>query len=181
MVYTMEIDIDGGCRGNGTPHAIGAAAAHFKVIGSHYESWTKPLPSHPRPTNQRAEMEAIILALDRALELYGELVRRPGLDVTIYTDSTYAVDCMTRWIPQWIDNGWTTTGRRPVANKDLLEHAWYLNNQVRLVGCVQYLWIPREQNTIADRLCNENMDNQGRIQITDPYVNHPPIVQARQV
>jgi hypothetical protein len=30
MVYHMEIDVDGGCRGNGHPRAIEAAAAMFK-------------------------------------------------------------------------------------------------------------------------------------------------------
>jgi ribonuclease HI len=67
MVYVMEIYIDGGCRGNGQPGAIGAAAAVFKHRYGH-KAWTRVLPRYPPPTNQRAEITAIIMALQQALE-----------------------------------------------------------------------------------------------------------------
>lgn len=160
MVYIMEIYTDGGCRGNGQPGAIGAAAAVFKSKYGRYNCWTMSLPSYPPPTNQRAEITAIILALKQALERYKELDSDPRLHVKIYSDSRYAVDCMTKWIYKWTKNGWVNYAGRSVANRDLLEEASDLDDTLKEEGEVEYLWIPREDNKIADRLCNENMDNQ---------------------
>ena len=78
MVYTMEIYVDGGCRGNGYTGSIGAAADVFKLKWGRLDPWTKSLPRYyPEPTNQRAEIMAIILALDVALEKYRELDTNP--------------------------------------------------------------------------------------------------------
>ena len=77
MVYTMEIYVDGGCRGNGQPGSIGAAAAVFKLRSGNQQAWTKALPQYPPPTNQRAEITAIILALKQALEKLAELHTNP--------------------------------------------------------------------------------------------------------
>ncbi|KAJ5966278.1 ribonuclease H1 [Penicillium waksmanii] len=159
MVYTIKIWTDGGCRNHGTPNAIGASAAVFETGPGVYMSWTRSLPSHPPPTSQRAEIDAINLALDQALVFYEELPSYTRLDVTIYSDSRYVVGCMTQWIPRFINNGWRNSAGRPVANRDLLEEAWYLNNELRQRGYVEYRWFPREQNQVADGLCDEEMDN----------------------
>jgi len=105
MVYIMDIYTDGGCRRNGRAGTIGAAAAVFKTKYGTHKAWTIKLPGHPRPTNQRAEITAIIVALLQALKKYRELASNPWLDVTIYSDSRYAVDCMTKWIYKWSRNG----------------------------------------------------------------------------
>jgi ribonuclease HI len=161
MVYTMKIYADGGCRGNGHPWAIGAAAIAFKSqTGTYYNSWTLSLPSDPPPTNQRAEITAIILALEQALERYEELNTNPWLDVTIYSDSKYVVNCMTDFIYKWTGNGWTTAAGYEVANRDLLEKASDLDDRLREEGDVTYVWIPREENEHVDTLCNEDMDDQ---------------------
>lgn len=160
MVYTMRIYTDGGCRGNGHPGAIGAAAAVFMKKHGRWKSWTRSLPSYPWPTNQRAEITAIILALEQALENLENLDTNPFLDVEIYSDSRYVVDCMTKWIYKWTKNGWTNYAGNEVANRDLLEEASDLDDRLKEEGTVAYIWIPREENGIADRLCNENMDDQ---------------------
>ncbi|KAJ5890733.1 ribonuclease H1 [Penicillium subrubescens] len=160
MVYAMEIYTDGGCRGNGSPWAIGAAAAAFKTKWGKYHGWTRILPSYPPPTNQRAEIVAIILALEQALEKYQELDTNPYLDVTIYSDSKYAVNCMKSWIYKWTNNGWINAAGNPVANRDLLEEASDLDDRLRNEGDVEYIWIPREENEVADRFCNEALDRE---------------------
>jgi len=60
MVFRMEIYVNGASRGNGQPGAIGAAAAVFQLRNGEYNYWTKNLPSHPTPTNQRAEITSIV-------------------------------------------------------------------------------------------------------------------------
>lgn len=61
-------------------------------------------------TNQRAELHAIISALEIALD---ENVRQ----LTIYSDSRYAINCATIWSAKWKQNGWKTIDNRPVKNK----------------------------------------------------------------
>ncbi|OGM42553.1 ribonuclease H1 [Aspergillus bombycis] len=160
MVYIMEIYTDGGCRGNGQSGAIGAAAAVLKNRYGKYSARTQSLPSYPPPTNQRAEITAIILALKQALEKYDELDTRPHLKVTIYSDSKYAIGCMTSWIHKWTKNGWTNAAGNDVVNRDLLEKASDLDDRLKEEGDVDYVWISREKNQLADRLCNEDMDDQ---------------------
>jgi ribonuclease HI len=160
MVYIMETYNDGGCRGNGQPGAIGAAAAAFKTRYGGYKTWTRELPWYPTPKNQRAEITAIIVALEQALERYRELDGNHWLDVKIYSDSRYAVDCMTKWIYKWSNNGWINYAGRSVANRDLLEEASALDDSLKEEGEVEYIWIPGEKNEIADRLCSEVRDNQ---------------------
>lgn len=160
MVYTMEIYVDGGCRGNGQPGSIGAAAALFKFRSGGHRAWTKRLPRYPPPTNQRAEITAIILALDQALEKFAELRSSPRLDVKIYSDSKYAIGCMTDWIYKWSRNGWINAAGNEVANRDLIQEASDLDDRLREEGSVQYIWIPRAENEDADRYCNELMDEE---------------------
>ncbi|KAE8423319.1 ribonuclease H-like domain-containing protein [Aspergillus pseudocaelatus] len=162
MPYIMEIYTDGGCRGNGRSGAIGAAAAVFKNKFGKCTGWTRPLPKYPAPTNQRAEITAIILALETALEKLEELDTRPYLDVKIYSDSRYAIGCMTKWIYKWANNGWTNAAGNEVANRDLIEKASDLDDRLKEEGDVEYIWIPREKNQTADEMCNDEMDEQCR-------------------
>ncbi|CEJ55300.1 hypothetical protein PMG11_01566 [Penicillium brasilianum] len=159
MVYTMIIYTDGGCRGNGQPWATGAAAAVFKTKYGKYRAWTRTLPSNPTPTNQRAEITAIIVALEQALEKYNSLETRPWLDLRIYSDSRYAVECMKNWIYKWTRNGWVNAAGNTVANRDLLEEAFDLDDRLRKEGDIEYIWIPREENKVADGCCNRLLDS----------------------
>ncbi len=158
MVYYMEIYVDGGCRGNGQPGVIGAAAAVFKLKSGRKKVFTRRLPDYPTPTNQRAEITAIIIALEEALERYDNLKNKPWLDVKVYSDSRYAIGCMTDWVYKWSRNGWRNAAGNEVANRDLIQEASDLDDRLREEGDVQYIWIPREQNQDADGYCNDVMD-----------------------
>ena len=73
--------------------------------------YTKELSgAEPDTTNNRMELTAAIEAL-RAL-------KGPSL-VTLYTDSEYLKNGITRWLPGWIARGWRRKGDRPVQNEDL--------------------------------------------------------------
>ena len=45
-------------------------------------------------------------------------LRRPCA-VTLYTDSRYLIDGITRWIHGWLRNGWRTAAKQPVKNAEL--------------------------------------------------------------
>ena len=67
----------------------------------------------PDTTNQRMEVTAACVALERIGE---------GQVVTVYSDSSYLVNCMRRgWHKTWRENGWLNNLREPVANRDLWE------------------------------------------------------------
>lgn len=162
MVYRMIFNVDGGCRRNGRLSAIGAAACCLeRSYGRPADFRICSLPrqrNRPPPTNQRAEITAIIMALEWALEKYETLRSRPELRVTIYSDSQYAVRCMDDWIYKWCRNGWTNARGSEVVNRDLIERASHLDDLVAELGSVDYVWIRREENQAADELCRQRLD-----------------------
>lgn len=162
MVYRMVFNVDGGCRRNGRPDAIGAVACCLqKPFGKRYECKTRRLDNLPgATTSQRAEIIAIIIALLWALKRYQQLRGHPRLRVTIYSDSRYAVDSMTDWIYKWSRNGWTNSRGFGVANRDLFKHASFLDDYVKELGSVEYIWVPRSDNVDADLECQRALDEQ---------------------
>ncbi|QVM11183.1 hypothetical protein D8B26_005833 [Coccidioides posadasii str. Silveira] len=103
MVYRMMIYVDGACRRNGSDNAIGAAAAvHKSRHGTRPHCWARRLEAYESPTNQQAELIAVILGLEMALDKHQQLRSNPVLDITIHSDSRYAVDCMNIWVEKWI-------------------------------------------------------------------------------
>lgn len=62
-------------------------------------------------TNQRAELTAILRALQTVPVTHG---------VVIWSDSMYAIKCVTEWFVKWESNGWRTH-KGPVQNRDLVE------------------------------------------------------------
>ena len=64
-------------------------------------------------TNQRMEVTAACVALETIDK---------GHVVTLYSDSSYLVNCMRRsWYKKWRENGWLNHLEEPVANRDLWE------------------------------------------------------------
>ncbi|KAK6338589.1 hypothetical protein TWF730_002650 [Orbilia blumenaviensis] len=159
MVYIMEFKVDGACRGNGQPGSTAVAVACLFTRNGTYIPKARHLPpDNPVPTNQRAEIRAIIIALKWALVRYSELSMGPYMDVRIKSDSKYVVNSMTTWIYKWIDNGWYNAAGRPVVNTDLFQRAFALQNKISQIGKVTYAWIPREENLDADIECKEALD-----------------------
>ena len=63
-------------------------------------------------TNNRMELMAAIAAL--------EALKR-SCEVQLTTDSEYVRQGVTRWINGWKRNGWRTSQKKPVKNRDLWE------------------------------------------------------------
>ena len=67
----------------------------------------------PDTTNNRMELTAAVRAL--------EALNRP-CRVTVVTDSEYLKKAFTDgWLAKWQRNGWVTSARQPVKNRDLWE------------------------------------------------------------
>ena len=93
------IHTDGSCLGNPGPGGWAYVARDMEASG--HEAKT---------TNNRMEMAAVIAALhDSPLE-----------PIQIVSDSKYVVDCINMsWYAKWQRNGWKTSKKKPVLNKDL--------------------------------------------------------------
>ena len=66
---------------------------------------------------------------------------------------------MSSWRHQWSKNGWFNSRGNTVANLDLILEASDLDNAVRDLGNVEYVWIPRSQNSEADEAAKLAMAN----------------------
>ncbi|KAI0199734.1 ribonuclease H-like domain-containing protein [Astrocystis sublimbata] len=166
MVYVMQFTANGGCRNYGYHQALGAAVCcHMRprwyVPDHKYKS--QPLPVYPTPPNkQRAEITAVFMALQWAWEKYRQLEGVPKLKLRIYSDSRYAIGCMNDddLLNKWKTNGWLNARGCEVANRDLIEQASHLDIMLKDFGSVQYIWIPRSENWLADQYCDEALDAQ---------------------
>ncbi|KAI9836273.1 MAG: hypothetical protein M1819_001610 [Sarea resinae] len=105
----LRIFTDGSSLGNGARGAIAGVGVYF---GADDERNVSEALAGPRQTNQRAELTAILRALDIAPR---------HRSVTIFTDSKYAIDCVTVWYINWRRNNWQTAAKKPVENRDLVE------------------------------------------------------------
>ena len=65
-----------------------------------------------RPTNQKAELYAILKAIE---------IVDTEKSYLIYTDSQYSINCITKWNRNWIKNGWKTSKGGTVLNQEIIK------------------------------------------------------------
>ncbi len=85
-------------------------------------------------------------------------------DVTIITDSKYSIDCVTVWYINWRRNGWQTSTRKPVENKDIIENVLSKIEERNALGVkTLFEWIKGHANHAgnveADRLAQDGARN----------------------
>lgn len=150
LVYT-----DGACSNNGKPNASSAAGIVFSSQGCDQYSSVIWAPMKNQHTSNRAELYAVCDALRKTVQhLWANCDA-----LVIATDSTYVVNGATRWIPTWIENGWRTASDTKVSNQDLWEDLLARVGILAIDGCQTMLWhIPRELNTVADRLAKRGCE-----------------------
>jgi ribonuclease HI len=138
----VELYTDGACRGNPGP---GGWAALLICGGERKEV----SGSEAATTNNRMELSAAIFGL-RALK------RRCA--VTLFTDSKYVMDGMTKWLPNWKERGWRTAAREPVKNQDL----WQELDAAVAAQDIEWQWVKghsgQEGNEYVDQLANQAID-----------------------
>jgi ribonuclease HI len=105
---TVNIYTDGGCSNNQSETNYGGWGAILEYNGHLKELYG----SEANTTNNRMEMTALLEAL-RAL-------KDTQLIINAYSDSSYLIECLRkRWYDKWRLNGWITSQKKPVENKDL--------------------------------------------------------------
>ena len=127
-VYT-----DGGASGNPGPGGYGIVL----LSGEHRKEMSG---GFRLTTNNRLELLAVIIAL--------ETLKFDGTDVTIYSDSKYVVDAITKG---WVF-GWEKKGFAKKKNPDL----WKRFLKIYTKHKVEFVWVKghagNELNEVADRL-----------------------------
>ncbi|MBI49605.1 MAG: ribonuclease HI [Crocinitomicaceae bacterium] len=127
-VYT-----DGGASGNPGPGGYGIVL----LSGEHRKEMSR---GFRLTTNNRMELLAVIIAL--------ETLKFDGTDVTIYSDSKYVVDAVTKG---WVF-GWEKKGFAKKKNPDL----WKRFLKIYPKHKVEFVWVKghagNELNEVADRL-----------------------------
>lgn len=106
---------DGSCINNGKRNA----RAGFAVVWPFDCKFniSKKLVEAAVPTNNRAELHAVLCALRQADEMDSGKERK----LVLYTDSELIVKTVTQWLPGWIKNDFKTSKKTPVANQDLIK------------------------------------------------------------
>ncbi|AFY42997.1 ribonuclease HI [Nostoc sp. PCC 7107] len=113
----QSIYTDGACTGNPGPGGWGVVV--YFNDGSVHE--IGDAASHT--TNNKMEMQAAIAALKY---FHASQQSQP---ITLYTDSEYLINCVTKWVKNWKRKGWKKADGNPVQNQDLLEVLDELNTR----------------------------------------------------
>lgn len=110
---SQVIFCDGSCINNGRENARSAYGVVVRRNGATIHSHSAPVPREEPQTNQRAELRGLLYAVDYAVS--------SGLPTLIYTDSRYAIDCVTRWAIGWAGSEWRKSDGKPVLHTDLIK------------------------------------------------------------
>jgi len=131
----VQVHTDGGAAPN---PGIGAWAAVLQYGGHAWEI----SGAVPATTNNRMELQAAIQAL-RALN-------RPCA-VEIHTDSDYVRQGITSWIHGWKRNGWRTSAKEPVKNRDL----WVELDELATRHHIEWRWLKGHAGHRWNERCDE--------------------------
>ncbi|MCD6402684.1 ribonuclease HI family protein [bacterium] len=135
---------DGGSRGNPGPAAIGVVFCNEK--GEIIKKYSEFIGER---TNNEAEYQAVIFALQKFKQLFGKKLAKNS-EVEVRTDSEFLVSQLK--------------GRYKVLDEKiqpLFLKVWNLKLDFKKV---KFLLIPRTKNKIADNLVNEALDQEKRTQ-----------------
>jgi ribonuclease HI len=128
----ITIYTDGAARGNPGPGGYGIVL----LSGKHRREMSE---GYKHTTNNRMELLAVIVAL--------ETLKIPGSEVTIYTDSKYVADAVTKgWVFDWVKKRFK--GKK---NPDL----WLRFLEIYKKHSVKFIWVKGHANNPLNERCDE--------------------------
>lgn len=131
----IQLITDGACLGNPGP---GGWACILR-----YNTTKKELfGSEGHTTNNRMELTAAVKGL--------EALHEP-CDVEIITDSEYLKNGITTWIKAWRRNGWITSTKKPVVNRDL----WEVLDELNAKHNTHWSWTKGHASHADNNRCDE--------------------------
>jgi len=128
----ITIYTDGAARGNPGPGGYGIV-----LISGEFRKEISEGFKHT--TNNRMELLAVIVAL--------ETLKIPGSEVTIYTDSKYVADAVTKgWVFDWV--------KKRFKNKKN-PHLWLRFLEIYKKHIVKFVWVKGHNNNPLNERCDE--------------------------
>ena len=142
IIYT-----DGACSNNQSKENYGGYGAILQYKGHKKEIFD----GEQNTTNNRMELKAIIESL--------KMLKKKDIPVEIHTDSAYIANCMNQnWYLKWQVNGWVTSKKSPVENKEMWKKLIKLTNELK---DIKYIKVKghsgHELNERADFLAKEGI------------------------
>lgn len=116
----LYIYTDGSCPGNGKKGCRGGIGVHF----SNSQHTDISDCCHDNPTNQKMEL----LAIQRALEIVLPY-QKEYKTIQLFTDSQYSIDCVTKYISNWLKNNWKNSKHETVKNKEIIQSIYELKTK----------------------------------------------------
>ncbi len=139
IIYT-----DGACSGNPGPGGWGAILM-YKDAKKEISGGCK------QTTNNVMEITAVVEAL-KCLKVES--------DVQVYSDSAYTVNAFKQgWIYNWLKNGWKTSGKEPVKNKELWQELYNLTKKHKVEFIKVKGHADNEFNNRCDEMAREAIKN----------------------
>ncbi|MBD2208505.1 ribonuclease HI [Calothrix sp. FACHB-156] len=133
----QSIYTDGACTGNPGPGGWGVVV--YFSDGSIHELGG----ASTHTTNNKMEMQAAIAGL-QFLQTSGQTQ-----SITLYTDSEYLINSVTKWIKGWKQRGWKKADGKPVQNQDLLETLDELNSYI-----VKWEYVRGHSGNVGNERCD---------------------------
>src|SRR3989344_7116936 len=129
--HDIVVFTDGSSRGNPGPGGFGAILILPSQDEKNTELGIKNFEVREiggreiHTTNNRMELQAAIEALSFLSNVKGSASAKALADrrrsIVFYTDSSYLINGITKWVLGWRKNDWKTTLKKDVENRDLWE------------------------------------------------------------
>ncbi len=156
---TLKIYCDGACQGNpgksGSGLAIYDGDKNPTILYGDYE---------PNGTNNTAELKALYKALLIANDNSNK--------TTIFCDSKYSIDCISKWAYGWKKNGWKKKGGE-IKNLELIKLAHNLFDTIQTKVEIKHVkgHSGVEGNELADRMAIKAIEKQSKEYKEFDYIN----------
>jgi len=147
MNSKIVIFTDGASRGNPGPGGFGAVVVineKVQEIGGR-EDMT---------TNNRMELMA-------AIEGLGFVSKNTGAaftpeKISLYSDSRYVINGITKWVFGWVKNGWKTGAKEDVVNRELWEALMLVRQELGSKGMtVEWNYVGGHRGIVGNERCDE--------------------------
>lgn len=142
-INKVEIYSDGSCLGNPGPGGWGAILL--------YKEHRKDISGkNPKTTNNQMELQASTEGL--------KMLKKPT-QVTLYTDSKYVIDGITKWIFNWKKNNWRGSDKKPIKNLEF----WQKLDAEASKHKIDWVWVKGHNgnhfNELVDDLARNAAEN----------------------
>jgi ribonuclease HI len=138
-----EVYTDGACSGNPGPGGWSAIIVDANGVQKILKG------SSAETTNNQMELTAFIEALS--------YLKNKNVKITVYSDSKYLVDGITKWLSNWKKRHWQTSDGKPVKNIGL----WQKIDTLLQNKFIELKWVKghshNHYNELADKIAVEQI------------------------